>query len=139
MRKFTAEFKEFISKGNVIDLAVGVIIGAAFQGVVTSLTENILSPLIGLIAGQNFDSLQLQFLGVTIKYGAFITSLVNFFLMAFVIFLIVKGMNTLRNRNKPAVEEKPQRLCPYCMSEVHDNAQRCPSCTSQLNDQNLSE
>lgn len=133
MKKFFNEFKTFISKGNVMDLAVGVIIGAAFQEVVTALTNNILSPIIGLFAGQNFDLLKLEAFGVTIAYGAFLTSLVNFIIMAFVIFLIVKLMNKLISAGKNQGEQAPaMKKCPYCYSDIHMKATRCPSCTSQL-------
>lgn len=133
VRKFFTEFKEFALKGNVMSLAVGVIIGAAFQGVVTSLTENILSPIIGLFVGQDFNRLQVEFLGVTLKYGAFITSVVNFLIMAFVVFLLVRAMNQLMSiGKKTAPPPKPPRLCPYCKSAVHDEATRCPHCTSSF-------
>ncbi|MDR2952113.1 MAG: large conductance mechanosensitive channel protein MscL, partial [Treponema sp.] len=84
MKNFFKEFRDFAMKGNVLNLAVGVIIGAAFQGVVSSLTENILSPIIGLLMRQNFDSLMLEVMGITLKYGAFITSIINFIIMALV-------------------------------------------------------
>ena len=129
MKSFINEFKEFISKGNVMNLAVGVIIGAAFQGVVTSLTENIISPIIGLFAGQNFDYLVLEVVGITLKYGAFITSLINFLITALVVFIMVKAMNRFE---KPAAVLMPPRKCPYCLSIIADEATRCPSCTSQL-------
>ena len=133
MKKFFDEFKAFVSKGNVMNLAVGVIIGAAFQGVVTSLTDNILSPVIGLFAGQNFDLLKLDIFGVTIAYGAFLTSLVNFIIMAFVIFLLVKLVNKLMAMGKEEDAKAPAtKKCQYCCSDIHVDATRCPSCTSQL-------
>lgn len=135
MKNFLNEFKVFISKGNVMDLAVGVIIGAAFQGVVASLTDNILSPIIGLFAGQNFDSLKLDIFGVTLAYGAFLTSIVNFVIMAFVIFLIVKLMNKILTSGKVPVEGAPTtKKCQYCRSEISIEATRCPHCTSQLSE-----
>ena len=135
MKKFFSEFKEFALKSNVMALAVGIIIGGAFQGVVTSLTDNILSPVIGLFAGNNFDALVLNVFGVTIKYGAFITSVVDFLIMAFVIFMMVKGMNRLTSAGagkEPGDETPVARLCPYCKTEVHAEATRCHACTSQL-------
>ena len=130
------EFKEFALRGNVMNLAVGVLIGAAFQGVVTSLTENILSPIIGLFVGQNFNNLSVTFLGVTLTYGAFIASVINFIIMVFIIFLIVKGMNSLVNINKKKQDEQTSESetkdCPYCKSEIALDATRCPNCTSQL-------
>jgi len=136
MKKFINEFKEFALKGNVMNLAVGIIIGAAFQGLVASLTDNIISPIIGLFAGQNFDSWQFNVFGVEIRYGAFITSLINFIIMAFVIFLLVKFMNKILSGKKPdvvdVVKEPTTRTCPFCMTEINIKATRCPACTSQL-------
>ena len=145
MKNFFNEFKAFALKGNVMNLAVGVIVGAAFQGVVASLTDNILSPIIGLFIGQNFDSLALDFLGVSIRYGAFVTSVIHFFILAFVVFAMVKTMNridALTSRNGAAqappaeapVEEPTQRPCPYCLTEIPLAATRCPACTSILED-----
>ena len=135
LKGFVKEFREFALKSNVMSLAVGVIIGGAFQGVVGSLTENILSPLIGLFTGGNFDALELAFMGVTIKYGAFITSVIHFLIMAIVVFLMVKGMNELMSLSKkeePAAAAPPPRLCPFCMTELHEGATRCPACTSEI-------
>ena len=136
MKKFFREFSDFALKGNVMNLAVAVIIGAAFQGIVTSLTENIISPIIGLFVGSNFDSLRLEVLGVSIGYGAFITSVINFFIMALVIFILVRTVNKIaeaRVKNAEPAEETTKQ-CPYCFSEIDIKATRCPSCTSQLND-----
>jgi len=134
MKNFLKEFKDFALKGNVLNLAVGIIIGAAFQGVVNSLTENILSPIIGLLTRQNFDSLMLEVLGITLKYGAFITSVINFIIMAFVVFMLVKIMNRIltigHEKQKAVLPVKKQ--CKYCFSEVDIKATRCPACTSQL-------
>ncbi|MBQ7521398.1 MAG: large conductance mechanosensitive channel protein MscL [Clostridia bacterium] len=146
MKKFFGEFKEFIMRGNVLDLAVAVIIGAAFQNIVTSLTDNIISPLIGLFAKMNFDDLSLKIefpslvegvLGteVEIKYGAFLTAVINFLIMAFIIFLLVKGINKLMSIGKKKEEEEEAattKECPYCKSEIAIEATRCPHCTSQL-------
>ena len=132
MKKFLNEFKEFALRGNVMSLAVGVIIGAAFQDVIRSLTDNILSPIIGLFARQNFDALELNIFDATIAYGAFITTVINFVIMAFVVFLIVKTMNRLLAKKEEKKAEQPQRKCPFCMSNLHDDATRCPACTSLL-------
>lgn len=133
MKKFIQEFKEFVLQGNVMNLAVGVMIGAAFQGIVTSLTDNILSPLIGLFLRQNFDSLELNVLGTTLRYGAFITSIINFIILAFIIFIMVRAINRLVSAGEKKEEETvPTKLCPYCKSTLHLEATRCPSCTSQL-------
>jgi large conductance mechanosensitive channel len=133
MKKFLNEFKEFALKGNVMDLAIGVIIGAAFQNVVSALTSNILSPIIGLFVGQNFDGLSVKVLGVTIQYGAFITSVINFIIMAFVVFLIVKMLNKVSaSKKSDAAKEPDTQTCPYCCREIPAKAIRCPECTSQL-------
>lgn len=137
MKKFFGEFKEFIMRGNVLDLAVAVIIGAAFQAIVTSLTDNIISPVIGLFTKMNFDQLtvQIPYTDVIIKYGAFITAVINFLIMAFVIFLLVKTINkvmTLGKKKEEAVEAATTKDCPYCKSEIAVDATRCPHCTSKL-------
>lgn len=100
MKKFFSEFKEFIMRGNVLDLAVGVIIGAAFQAIVTSLTSDIISPILGIFGGVNFDQFQVTINGATIMYGKFITAVINFLIMAFVIFLIVKLVNKVMSLGK---------------------------------------
>ena len=132
MKNFFNEFKSFALKGNVMNLAVGVIIGAAFQGVVTSFTENILSPVLGLLVGTNFDGLLIEFLGVSLKYGAFISAVINFFIMALVVFLMVKGLNKLTERPSEAAPDTPVSKCPFCMTEIDPLATRCPACTSEL-------
>ena len=133
MKAFLREFKEFALRGNVMSLAVGVIIGSAFQGVVSSLTDNILSPIIGLFTRQNFDSLELSLLGITLRYGAFITALINFVIMALVVFLLVRAMNKLLSLGEQKREgQAPERLCPFCRTKLHREATRCPACTSEL-------
>ena len=151
MKKFFGEFKEFISKGNVIDLAVGVIIGGAFSGIVTSLVENIITPVISLLTGKvafadlfyaldggDYKTLEeAQAVGAaTINYGLFIQAVIDFLIIAFVIFLLVKGINKIRNAGKkeeaPAEEAPTTKKCPYCTSEISIEATRCPHCTSQL-------
>jgi len=133
MKKFFNEFKQFALRGNVINLAVGVLIGASFQGIVTSFTNHILSPIIGIFARQNFDSLQLEIFDTTIMYGAFITSVVDFAIIAFIIFLIIRLMNKISCIcTKPAEEKPPARKCPFCITEIADEATRCPFCTSEL-------
>ena len=139
------EFKEFAIKGNMIDLAVGVIIGGAFNGLVTSLVDNIIMPVITLLTGKiEFSNLFIALDGgdyatlaeaqkagaATLNYGTFISGLLNFFIMAFVVFLLVKAMNKLRKKDEPA--PVTTKTCPHCMSEVHIDADRCPHCTSQL-------
>lgn len=140
MKGFVAEFKKFIMRGNVIDMAVGVIIGGAFTSIVTSLNTDILTPLLGLFGGIDFSHLQLV-LGTgeeapVLAYGNFITAVINFLITAFVIFCLVKFINTLNDKLTPKKEEAPAapttKKCPYCMSEIAIEATRCPHCTSEL-------
>ena len=131
MKRFFQEFREFALRGNVMSLAVGMLIGMAFQAVVTSLTDNIISPLIGLLIGQNFDALTWNVMGVTLGYGAFITAVLNFIIMAFVAFLIVRTMNRLQSAKEQEVEAS-QRHCPFCQTQLHPEAVRCPACTSEI-------
>lgn len=135
MKKFAAEFKEFIMRGNVMDMAVGVIIGGAFTAIVTSLTEDIISPILGIFGGANFDSLKAEFMGVTLNYGKFITAIINFLIIALIIFLMVKGINKVMSLGKKKEEEEEEattKVCPYCCSEIDIKATRCPHCTSEL-------
>lgn len=139
MKKLFSEFQAFIAKGSVIDLAVGVIIGAAFKGIVDSLVNDIISPIIGLIADTNFTDLVWQIGGVTLKYGAFITAIINFLIMAIVLFLIVKAISSARDlgsklkKGEPAAPTAPtEKTCPYCKSAIAIDATRCPHCTSEV-------
>lgn len=137
LKKFLNEFKEFVMRGNVLDLAVAVLVGAAFQSIVTSLTDNIISPVIGLFTRMNFDqlSVQIPYTDVIIKYGAFITSVINFLIMALIIFLIVKVINkimTFGRKKEEQTQEETTKECPYCKSEIFIDATRCPHCTSKL-------
>ena len=139
MKNFMKEFKEFINRGNVLDMAIGVIIGAAFKDIVNSLVENIINPVIGIFGGRNFDQYELVLFGdATLKYGAFITTVINFLIMAFVIFMMVKIMNGISKKFEKKEEEAPKapttKTCPYCMSEIKIEATRCPHCTSMLED-----
>lgn len=142
MKKFFKEFKEFISKGNVLDLAVGVIIGGAFGAIVTALTDNIINPLISLIGGAEVAGKIVLRAGdaakgidpVAIDYGAFISAIINFIIMAFIIFLIVKAVNKAMSIGKK--EEAPAapttKACPFCKSEIAIDAIKCPHCTSDI-------
>ena len=134
---FFAEFKKFIMRGNVIDLAVGVIIGGAFQAIVSSLVDDIVTPLLGIILGKvDFSSLAVKIGEATINYGKFITAIINFFIMALVIFAIIKVINDVseRLRKKPEEEEPAPttKVCPYCKSEIDIEAFKCPHCTSDV-------
>jgi large conductance mechanosensitive channel len=148
---FLKEFKDFISKGNVIDLAVGVIIGGAFSGIVTSLVTNIVTPLISILTGKiAFADLFIALDGKdyatleaaaeagasTVNYGLFIEGVINFIITAFVIFLMVRFINKIRNMNKKeeeVVEAAPTtKVCPFCKSEIAIDATRCAHCTSEV-------
>lgn len=133
---FLGEFKEFAMRGNVIDLAVGVIIGGAFQGIVTSLVNDVIMPLIGGIFGKvDFSNLLFTIGESQVKYGAFITAVINFVIMAFIIFLMVKGINSLKRlgeKKEEVVEAVTTKVCPYCKSEISIDATRCPHCTSEV-------
>ena len=130
------EFKEFALRGNVLDLAVGVIIGGAFQKLVTSLTTNLISPILGCFSQVDFSAWKLTIGNLNLTYGAFITDVINFIIMAFIVFLIVKFMNRLSNLGKkqePVVTPEPTtKVCPHCYTEININATRCPCCTSKL-------
>ncbi|HBZ64029.1 MAG TPA: large conductance mechanosensitive channel protein MscL [Lachnospiraceae bacterium] len=135
MKKFLQEFKEFALRGNVMDLAIGVIIGAAFQAIINSMVNDVLSPLIGLIANTDLSYLVLTIGDVDVKYGSFLTAVINFLIMVFVIFLLVKGMNALASlgHRKDAEEEVPtEKNCPFCYSKIDIKATRCPHCTSVI-------
>ncbi|MCI8562063.1 MAG: large conductance mechanosensitive channel protein MscL [Lachnospiraceae bacterium] len=147
MKQFIKEFKEFISRGNVMDMAIGIIIGGAFTSIVSSLVEDIINPFLGLFGGMNFDRLHVRLLGeVTLNYGKFITAVINFLIMALVIFVILKAMNTAAAKLAPKEKEEEAVLvktCPFCKSEIAIDATRCPHCTSVLEEmdteQNLPE
>lgn len=160
MSGFFGEFKEFAMRGNVIDLAVGVIIGGAFQKIVSSVVNDLIMPFIGLLTGglsfeEQFLVLKVpegiteaqvaaantvgaaKELGITTwNYGMFVTAVIDFLIMAFVIFLLVKGINRLARIGKKPVEEPVAaptvKVCPFCKSEIAIEATRCPHCTSQL-------
>ena len=140
------EFKEFAMRGNVLDMAVGIIIGAAFGRIVTSLVNDIIMPPIGLLLGKvDFSSLYLNLTGgsypgldqakaagaVTINYGVFINTLIDFVIVAFVIFLLVRQINRLTTKPAPAPAVPPTKDCPLCLSTTPTKATRRPHCTSQ--------
>ncbi|MED9904170.1 MAG: large conductance mechanosensitive channel protein MscL [Lachnospiraceae bacterium] len=138
------EFKKFALRGNMIDLAVGMIIGSAFTGIVNSLVKDMIMPLVSIFTGKvdfsnwffaldgkSYATLEAaQEAGAaTFNYGTFISNVINFVIMAFVVFLFVKGMNKLKHEEpKPVTTKK----CPFCMSEINIEATKCPHCTSEL-------
>ncbi len=139
MKKFFEEFKAFISRGNVIDMAVGIIIGGAFTAIVSSLVEDIINPIIGLFGGMNFDRYKVTLMGeATLNYGEFLTAVMNFIIMAFVVFLLVSMINKTAEKMKKKEEEAAPttKKCPFCMSDIHLDATRCPHCTSVIEEVN---
>ena len=161
MKKFFGEFKEFIMRGNVVDLAVAVIIGGAFQAIIKSFIDDLVMPFIGLLTGGiNFadqfivlkvpegvdaalveaakTSADATALGATVwAYGSFITAVINFIVMAFVIFIMVKAINkaqTIGKKKEEKEEEVTTKDCPFCCTEISINATRCPHCTSELSE-----
>lgn len=133
MKKFFEEFKKFIARGNVMDMAVGVIIGGAFTGIVTSLVNDIITPLLGLFGGMNFGKYQWNITkDVVLYYGNFITAIINFLIMALIVFIIVRTLNNAGKKFKKDTPAKTTKKCPYCKSEIAIDATRCPHCTSEL-------
>lgn len=143
------EFKEFIMRGNVVDLAIGIIIGGAFGKIVTSFVNDIIMPPIGMILGKvDFANLYINLSGgkydslsaaqeagaVTINYGAFINTVIDFLIVALVIFLVIRALNRM-HKKEAKKEETPApttKKCPFCYTEIHIDATRCPACTSTL-------
>ena len=156
--KIVDEFKEFIARGNVMDMAVGIIVGGAFTAIVNSLVTNVIQPLITLVttvsstatggaadgATEAINSLRWLVPGTTDQYidlGAFISAIINFLIIAFVVFCMVKGLNTMRERmdaiakkeaDDEAAEEAAAPHCPYCLEEVKSGATRCPHCGEKI-------
>jgi large conductance mechanosensitive channel len=141
MKKFFNEFKKFIMRGNVLDMAVGVIVGGAFTAIVTSLNKDVLTPLLSVIlGGTDFNALQVV-LGSgeeapILAYGNFITAVINFLITALTVFCLVKIINTVSEKMAKKKEEAPAapttKKCPYCKTDIAIEATRCPHCTSQL-------
>ena len=147
MKKFFEDFKAFAMRGNVVDMAVGVVIGGAFGKITTSLVNDIFMPLLGILTGGvNFGGMFYaldgnQYASIeaateagvgTLNYGMFIQNIVDFVLIAFCMFLVVKAMMKLKKPEPAPAPAKAPRLCPFCMTEIHDDATRCPHCTSEL-------
>ncbi len=155
MKKFAEEFKEFALKGNMLDMAIGVIIGGAFTALVTAFTANIVNPLLAVIPGMNSLDEALKVVlkpavldsagavtqeEVAIRFGAFISAIITFLILALIIFMVVKGINKMRKMeeerklaaNPPAEEEPTTKTCPFCQSEIPLLATRCPHCTSSI-------
>lgn len=154
MSKLMKEFKQFAIQGNMLDMAVGMIIGAAFKDIVNSIVNDLIMPVISIFTGKiDFSNMFIALDGNTyatlaaaeeagaavFKYGTFITELINFMILAFVIFMMVKAVNKLRTAAEHKPEEAPaapaeptEKVCPYCQSTISIKATRCPHCTSEL-------
>lgn len=153
------EFKEFALKGNIIDMAIGVIIGGAFQKIVSSLVNDIIMPTLAIFTGKvDFSDLVFTVGNSSIKYGSFITTIIDFLIIAFSIFIAIRTINKLndkakenldkvshknkifkKNKAKDTVEEPTTKVCPFCFSEINIKATRCPHCTSDLTTENSLE
>lgn len=140
MKEFFNEFKKFAMRGNVMDMAVGIIIGAAFGKIVTSLVEDVIMPPIGLALGKvDFSDLAWKLTDdVAIKYGAFLNTVISFIIVAFAVFILIKAINTLQakmlkeEKDAEAAAAPATKKCPYCCSDIAIEATRCPHCTSEL-------
>ncbi len=150
MKKFWNQFKEFAFKGNMMDLAIGMIIGAAFTAIVSSLVDDLINPVIGIFTkgidfsnlfvslnGQHYDSLDAaEEAGAAVfRYGSFISAIITFVITALVVFLLVKILSVMQDGKKKTAEEPAApttKICPYCQSEINILATRCPNCTSML-------
>lgn len=135
MKKFLNEFKAFALRGNVMDLAIGMIIGSAFTAIVTALKDNFIQPILDFVTRTHTADYYTK--EILLGYlSAFISAIINFIIIAFVLFLLIKGMNSLMTIGKKKVEETPEepttKVCPFCKSEIAIDATRCAHCTSEL-------
>ena len=140
MKEFWKEFKAFISRGSVMDMAVGIIIGGGFTAIVNSLVNDLVMPILSLLTG-GYDFTKLSVVlgsgesAATLNYGLFIAAVINFLLIAFVIFCLIKALNKMKDKIKKNEEADPTtKICPFCKSEIDIAATRCPHCTSQLDE-----
>ena len=137
------EFKKFITRGNVIDMAVGVIIGGSFTTIVTSLNNDIITPILWIFGGVDFSNLKLV-LGSgknapVLAYGSFITAVINFLIVAFILFALIKLVNSINESIKAKIGEENKaeakvKICPFCKEEINIEASRCPHCTSVIDE-----
>lgn len=133
MKKFIREFKEFAMRGNVLDMAVGIVVGGAFTAIVNSLVNDLINPLMGLLTGgRDFSAVSISVGNAQFMYGNFITAVVNFLLIAFVLFTLIKAVNRLRKPKDEPTPPKTTKSCPFCKTEIPIEATRCPHCTSVL-------
>ncbi len=141
MKKFFEEFKDFIARGNVMDMAVGVIIGGAFTAIATSLNKDIITPILAIFGGVDFSNLTLK-MGTSdnapiLMYGSFLTAVINFLITAFIIFCLIKALNKAASfaKKEEILEQPTEKECPFCKSKIDISATRCPHCTSQLEEE----
>ena len=135
MKKLFAEFKEFIARGNVMDMAIGVIVGGAFMAIVNSLVNDIINPFIKLISGGGTEvsGLSIPVAGTEhgIDFGSFISAIINFLIIAVIVFLLVKAINKFMKHEKESTDS-PTQVCPHCLEKVKAGATRCPHCTGEI-------
>lgn len=135
MKKLFGEFKDFIARGNVMDMAIGVIIGGAFMAIVNSLVNDIVNPFIKLISdgGTEVSGLSIPVAGTEngIDFGSFISAIINFLIIAVIVFLLVKAINKFMKHEKESTDS-PAQVCPHCLEEVKAGATRCPHCTGEI-------
>ena len=134
IKGFMKEFKEFVLRGNVMDLAVGVIIGAAFKDIVDALTADFIKPIIDSIGGAEIGGTIKIWNNQYLNYGHFLTAVINFVIMAFILFILLRAVNRLMTigRKKAVAENPTTKICPFCKTEIDIEATRCPHCTSEL-------
>ena len=134
IKKFLEEFKAFAMRGNVLDMAVGVVVGGAFTAIVTALVDDIINPVIGLFFKMDFSDVVINLGGSSIKIGDFVNNVINFLIVAFVLFVVIKAINALHKKPaEPAAPAAPTtKACPYCQTEIPIKAVRCPHCTTKL-------
>ena len=139
VNKTLQEFKEFVSRGNVIDLAVGVLIGGAFTAIVNALVNNLFMPFLGVVSGNiDYSTWEVPFFGAQLALGNIITAIINFLIIAIILFIMIKLMERLY-RNIASKQTKEEIECPYCCMQVHKDATRCPYCTSKITPQKYDE
>ncbi len=134
------EFKEFAMRGNVVDMAVGIIIGGAFGKIISSLVKDVIMPPVGMLLGDvDFSNLAVTLSekteeaeAVTLNYGVFVNNVLDFLIVAFCIFMLIKGMNQMKRKEEEPAKEPTTKDCPQCCSEISIKATRCPNCTSEI-------
>lgn len=138
MKKFLKEFRDFAIKGNMISMAIGLVIGSSFTALVAQINESLITPLLSIfLENGHLDTLTFSIGGGTFAYGKLVQGIINFVITAFILFLIVKGMNKVNQLAHPVPPAPTTKKCPYCLSEVSVKASRCPHCTSELEETSI--